>query len=246
MNLIIDIGNTRAKLAVFDRQKLISSRVCHKEELLFVQKKIMAEFPEITDGILANVAAPQYGYQGAMAGLSGKKIILSSDTPVPFKNTYQSPKTLGLDRIALAAAAVSCYPRQNSLVIDAGTCVTYDLIEATGIYKGGAISPGLNMRFRALNNFTANLPLLRSEDLKDIKSLTGRNTTESLQNGVKQGLCYEIDGFINHFQQQYQDLTVILTGGDSDILSKSLKNSIFAAKNFLLVGLNSILEHNKN
>jgi len=245
MNLIIDIGNTRAKLAVFDQDRLIQSVVCFKENLDGHQKALRREFPKIDSGILANVATPEDGYESALSGLSGTTINLSDRTKVPFRNAYTSPKTLGLDRIALAAAAVSNYPQKNVLVIDAGTCVTYDLVTASKTYLGGAISPGLNMRFRALNNFTANLPLLRADDEKEIRSM-GKNTIESLELGVIQGLIYEIDGFIYRFKEKYPDLTLILTGGDYEILSKRLKNTIFAHKNFLLTGLNSILEFNKH
>lgn len=244
MNLIIDIGNTRAKLAVYQDNKILKTLICRKEELYTNQKKILKQFPNIKNGILANVSGSTNNFEKALSGIPKKKLYLSPSTPVPFINLYRSQKTLGLDRIALAAAAVSTYPQQNILVIDAGTCVTYDIITADKTYLGGAISPGLNMRFRALNNFTANLPLLRADNKKKTFDL-GQNTVDSLQLGVNQGLSYEIDGFINQFQQSYENLTVILTGGDCEILCKSIKNSIFAVKNFLLTGLNCILEYNK-
>lgn len=243
MNLIIDIGNTRAKLAIFQNNAVLKTVVCLKEDLGVTQKRLFEEFPEIENGILANVAEPEKDFETLFAELPGKKIKLSPKTKVPFQNAYNSPETLGLDRIALAAAAVSALPQKNVLVIDAGTCVTYDIITKKPQYLGGAISPGLNMRFRALNNFTARLPLLRRNTEANPKPL-GKNTQESLHLGVTQGLVFEIDGFIEHFKQQYQDLTVILTGGDSDFLSKRLKNSIFAPENFLLIGLNCILEFN--
>lgn len=243
MNIAIDIGNTRAKLAVFDDNKILKTTVCYKEHLIEQQKQLCYEFPAITDGILANVATPDKGNDGIFSELSGKKIILSATTPLPFINVYGTPETLGLDRIALAAAAVANFPYKNTLVIDAGTAITYDIIDKDKRYIGGAISPGLNMRYRALNNFTADLPFLRAE--KIIPPNVGRNTLESLRLGVNQGVVYEIDGFISRYKEAYEDLTIILTGGDYEILSKRLKNTIFAAKNFLLTGLNSILEHNK-
>ncbi len=244
MNLIIDIGNTRVKLAVFKEKKIKKAVVCPKEELIQAQEHLREEFPEISDGILANVAEPKNSYVGWVSGLGGKTIELSAKTPVPFINKYETPESLGLDRIALAAAAVSLYPNENVLVIDAGTCVTYDIITKNNEYLGGAISPGLNMRFRAINNFTANLPLLRasSKEIPDV----GQNTIQSLHLGITQGLIYEIQGFLTQYRQTYSDLTVILTGGDAEILSKRLKNSIFVAKNFLSTGLNCILEYNKH
>lgn len=244
MNLIIDIGNTRAKLAVFEGDKLIEAVVCLKEELVNAKNYLLREFPEISDGILANVAEPKNSVIGSLAGLKGTTIELSPKTPIPFINKYDTPETLGLDRIALAAGAVNHFPHKNVLVIDAGTCVTYDIISKDKEYLGGAISPGLNMRFRAINNFTANLPLLRasSEEVDPI----GKSTVQSLHLGVTQGLIYEIQGFITQYQADHSDLTVILTGGDAEILSKRLKNTIFVAKNFLSTGLNCILEYNKH
>src|SRR5699024_1472268 len=124
------------------------------------QKKIFLRHPEIKHGIIANVAEPHMNHHDLLAKLSGTRIKLSAETPIPFKNDYGTHKSLGIDRIALAAAAVANYPGKNVLVIDAGTCITYDIITAESEYLGGAISLGLSMRFRALNNFTANLPLL--------------------------------------------------------------------------------------
>src|SRR5690625_1044855 len=244
MNLIIDIGNTRAKLAVFDREKILKAVVCPKEELLQAQEHLRQEFPEIKHGILANVAEPKNTFVGWVSGLTGTTIELSSRTPVPFKNSYETPETLGLDRIALAAAAVNQFPGKNVLVIDAGTCITYDIITSDKVYLGGAISPGLNMRFRAINNFTANLPLLKASS-EEIPAL-GHNTIQSLHLGITQGLLFEINGFLLNYQQLYPGLTTILTGGDAEILCKRLKYSIFVAKNFLSSGLNCILEYNKH
>ncbi len=244
MNLIIDIGNTRAKIAVFENNKILKTLVCLKEKIFTQKEQVLKEFPQIRDGILANVAAPHKGFREPLSDLTGLKIELSHSTPVPFTNLYNSPKTLGLDRIALAAAAVANFPQKDVLVIDAGTCVTYDIITHQKEYIGGAISPGLNMRFRAMNNFTANLPLLRANS-KPVTTI-GKDTVQSLHLGVKQGLLYEINGFIAQYQQVYNNLTVVLTGGDCEILSKSLKNSIFVHKNFLSTGLNSILEYNKH
>lgn len=245
MNLTIDIGNTRAKLAIFDHKEILETTVCFKENIRKNLVQLRQKYPEIENGILANVAQPEAESLEGLHKLPGKKIKLATTTPIPFKNAYQSQKTLGLDRIALAAAAINANPGKDTLVIDAGTCITYDLITQEKTYRGGAISPGLNMRYRALNNFTANLPLLRSGSEINIGDI-GRNTTESLQLGVTMGLSYEMDGFMDRYRQAYENLTIILTGGDYEILSKRLKNSIFVHRNFLLTGLNCILEYNLN
>ena len=167
---------------------------------------------------------------------------LSSSTNLPFTNKYGSPVTLGTDRIALISAATLNFPNRNVLVIDAGSCITYDFINSENEYLGGGISPGLHMRYKALNSFTANLPELEPK-LPD--NIIGNNTASSIHGGVIYGVLYEIDGFIDVYKSNYDDLTIILTGGDADFLRDSLKNDIFANSNFLFEGLNLILEHNK-
>jgi type III pantothenate kinase len=168
---------------------------------------------------------------------------LNQELPQVFSNAYATPKTLGNDRIALVSAASKLYPSQNVLVIDVGTCITFDIINSENQYLGGAISPGLQMRYRALNTFTENLPLLEPQEEVN---LIGNTTMMSMHSGVIFGIISEIDGVISMYKSQYKDLTIILTGGDSVFLCKRLKNSIFANSNFLLEGLNYILEFNKS
>ncbi|MGB5270960.1 MAG: type III pantothenate kinase, partial [Eudoraea sp.] len=168
--------------------------------------------------------------------------LLSPNSKIPFKNSYATPQTLGMDRVALATAAFYFNPDANTLVIDAGTCITYDMINDYGEYLGGAISPGLRMRYKALHEHTSKLPLLEPKNYNDI---IGNSTDASIHSGVLNGICREIDGVIGQYQSRFEDLTVILTGGDAQILSKRLKNTIFAHSNFLLKGLNYLLEYNK-
>jgi type III pantothenate kinase len=160
---------------------------------------------------------------------------------MPFINSYATPKTLGVDRIALVSASVDQFPDNNVLIIDAGTCITYDFITDENVYLGGAISPGIRLRYKALNNLTANLPLLETNQPK---SIIGDSTEESIHSGVVNGVIKEIDGLIEYYKENHQDLTVILTGGDANFLSNQLKNSIFANSNFLLEGLNFLLDYN--
>jgi len=166
---------------------------------------------------------------------------LSHELKVPFKNSYKTPKTLGVDRIALVSASVDQFPDRNVLIIDAGTCITYDFKTNKNEYLGGAISPGVTLRYKALNNLTANLPLLVTSQPK---SIIGDSTEESIHSGVIIGVLKEIDGLVEYYKENYQDLTVILTGGDANFLSNQLKNSIFANSNFLLEGLNFLLDYN--
>ena len=167
--------------------------------------------------------------------------VVNTSMILPFKNLYKTPKTLGLDRIALIAAAASQYRAKNILVIDAGTCITYDFINSKNEYLGGAISPGLTIRYEALHNLTAKLPLLKP---KDLDVFIGNTTETSIHSGVINGVINEIDGVIKQYQSSNKDLTVILTGGDTNFLAKRLKSSIFANSNFLLEGLNHLLKIN--
>ncbi|MGB2316775.1 MAG: type III pantothenate kinase, partial [Flavobacteriaceae bacterium] len=143
----------------------------------------------------------------------------------------------------LAAAATQQYPNTNTLIIDAGTCITYDFVDANSQYLGGAISPGLQMRYNALHNQTAQLPLLQPSDTN---SYIGSTTDTSIHSGVVHGIVQEIQGVISTYSSDYLDLTVILTGGDANFLLKQFKISIFANSNFLLEGLNFLLDYNTN
>jgi type III pantothenate kinase len=172
---------------------------------------------------------------------AGKFIPLSFQTPVPFTNRYKSPVTLGKDRIAAVAGAVSQFPGRNVLVIDAGTCITYDFINDRGEYFGGAISPGIRMRFKAMNTFTGKLPLIEPEEFD---GFIGTTTGESMQSGVYNGISAEINGFITQYMDNFDDLVVIITGGDHQFLHNKLKISIFAAPDLVLLGLNEIFDYN--
>lgn len=242
MNLIIDAGNTLVKYAVFNKENIVFRQQTTVEEVLLTAKKICDDHPRISWCIFSSV------------NTLDKKIIpllsvfctvihLDSSTPTPFKNSYASRYTLGVDRIALATAAFYHNPKGNTLVIDAGTCITYDMINDYGEYLGGAISLGLRMRYRALHEQTARLPLLDPTELLDF---IGNTTETSMHSGVLNGMLHEIDGFIEQYKSRFVDLTVILTGGDGQFLSKRLKNTIFADSNFLLKGLNYLLEYNKH
>lgn len=242
MNLVIDAGNTAVKLAVFDQDQLVSQRAITYSDVLSALGDLFSSNPGITH-VLLSAVGPWHFTSEEWLPDSCSLVELDSNTRLPFQLHYDTPETLGKDRIALAAAALSKYPEKNTLVIDAGTCITYDLITRNKEYKGGAISPGLQMRYRALHEGTAKLPLLEPEVPNQ---LLGTSTSGSIHSGVVLGICYEIQGVIQEYEVHYPDLTVILTGGDAQFLSKQLKNTIFAHSNFLLQGLNFLLEHNKN
>ena len=238
MNLIVDIGNTSAKLAVFSIDALIEKITAPHDKLLKTVRTLKKNYA-LKKGIVSSVGTFDLALIKKAGGLH-HFIELNHNTPVPFKNLYGSKETLGVDRIALAAAAVTTYPSKNVLVIDAGTCITYDFVNNDAEYFGGGISPGITMRYKAINTFTARLPLLEKTDFE----LTGADTASSIHSGVLGGVIYEIEGTINEYIAKYQTLTVVLTGGDTNFLAKKLKSTIFANPIFLLAGLNSILIHN--
>ena len=241
MNLAIDIGNTRVKAAVFEEDKLIELLVFDKKIIVSKIKKIIKNHT-ISAGIISNVGSISES-KLAQLNKSFNFIVISASLKVPFNNLYKTPNTLGVDRIALVAAAVKQFPNTNVLIIDAGTCITFDFVDVNASYLGGAISPGIKMRYKALNKFTANLPLIDTIELHDF---IGKNTEESIISGVLNGVKNEINGIIEDYYLKYLDLTVVLTGGDTNFLSKQLKSSIFANQNFLLQGLNEILKFNQH
>jgi len=240
MNLIIDIGNTRVKLAVYEENSCLNKLATLKEDFFKNVKKILKEYPEIIKGIISSVDFFSKEEENELKQLI-KLTVVSISMTLPYKNLYGSPKTLGHDRIALIAAAANQYKKENVLVIDAGTCITFDFLNSENEYLGGAISPGLTIRYEALHNLTAKLPLLKPID-SDF--FIGNTTESSIHSGIINGVINEVDGVIRQYQSSYDDLTVILTGGDTNFLAKRLKSSIFANSNFLLEGLNHLLKIN--
>ena len=240
MNLIIDVGNTLSKVAVFQQDELVDKHVVEKNELSKKIEKIYSRYPDIGGVIISKVSDADLSLPPNLQK-SAQIISLGPGTRLPFENLYATPLTLGDDRKAVVAAAVKNYPSKDVLLIDAGTCITYDFKNAKDQYLGGAISPGLKMRFKALNTFTANLPMV---EVQEEISLIGDSTRNSINSGVVFGTLSEIDGVIAEYKERYPGLVTIITGGDAQFLSINLKNSIFANSNFLLEGLNHILEFN--
>jgi type III pantothenate kinase len=238
MNLIVDIGNTSTKLAVFEGKiKLSSSRInelsCEELEKELrgykIQMAIVSSVkklpPFISDLFISNIPFVH---------------ILSHKSLLPFKIEYDTPETLGSDRIAAVAGAFNMFPGKEILVIDAGTALTFDFLSSYS-YKGGNISPGLYMRFKALNNFTDRLPLVKPSD---IFSNPGQNTSDAIAAGVITGITYEINEYIRTFENKHTDFKVILTGGDSEFLRDKIKYHVTYMPDIVIDGLNYILEYN--
>jgi type III pantothenate kinase len=237
--LIIDFGNSLQKLAVFDGKNLLLKELFQdlKPDALirFIEKN--GPFHGI---ILSSVSNHPLELEKILSQ-SGKFIPLTSQTPIPVKNLYQTPESLGKDRIAAVTGAWSLFPGQNILAIDAGTCITYDFLDKNGEYLGGGISPGIRMRFKAMHTFTRKLPLIEPDDFDE---LIGRSTRESLLSGVYNGVTAEIRELIRLYRDKFDELMVIITGGDHQFLQNKLKINIFAVPDLVLLGLNEIFDYN--
>ncbi|HEX9979579.1 MAG TPA: type III pantothenate kinase [Flavobacterium sp.] len=233
MVLAIDIGNTRAKAAVYDGNTLFRHAIMPAFGLAEWLQAIVEEYPEITDIVTSSVA-------DTLPDAPVPVHVVDYKWKFPFINKYATPQTLGADRMVLAAGAVLNYPGMNRLVIDAGTCITYDFIDAAGNYLGGAISPGIALRYKSLHDYTARLPLLKATVPQ---SHIGNSTSESIHSGVVNGVAFEIDSFINRYRENLPNFIIILTGGDTEFLAERLKNRIFAHSNFLLESLNQTFQY---
>lgn len=242
MNVIVDVGNSFLKLAVFDNVTLVEKVIVSEKEFPQQLKSLQKAFPKLDHAIVSSVGNFSEKHL-AVLKKHLKVHILSNTSKLPFDNKYKTPNTLGVDRIALVCAAAVQFPKKNVLIIDAGSCITYDFLNTKNEYLGGAISPGISMRFKAMNAFTANLPLVEK---KNPERFIGNSTQSSMNVGVVNGVVHEIEGFISMYKAEFSDLTTILTGGDTHFLLDSIKNDIFANSNFLLEGLNHILEINKD
>ncbi|RYZ33500.1 MAG: type III pantothenate kinase, partial [Sphingobacteriales bacterium] len=198
----------------------------------------IAVHPEIAVIITASVGNPKIGEK-----IQSQKVPVfnfAHSSVYPIKNKYATPETVGIDRLILASGSALAYPGMNRLVIDAGTCITYDFTDLENVYHGGAISPGLGLRYKSLNQFTARLPLLEKKVPDDF---IGNSTAESIHSGVVNGAVAEIDGFIDSYRKRYPNFIIILTGGDALFLANRLKNTIFANPNFLLESLNQTYQY---
>lgn len=235
-NLIIDQGNSSSKVSVFEGDDIIFSQRYEKLNISDLEEIKKAQGWE--SAILSSVVGEDAILNEWLKSNSNEFVQLDHTTPLPIGNLYKTPNTLGKDRIAVCVGANYLQPNQNLLVIDAGTAITYDIVNAENNYVGGNISLGLDMRFKALNTFTKKLPIISKEEEVP---LTGRETKEAILSGVTNGLTYEIDGFIDAYKAIYPKLLVFLTGGNAKYFEKRIKNRTFVVQNLLSIGLNRIL-----
>ncbi len=240
MNLVIDIGNTRTKFSVFNQgEVLITVPVDEfRPEHIEVLKN---EHPSLNKVILSSVKGYSPELKETLQNNFDIFIELDHNTPIPLENKYNTKETLGKDRIAAVVGAFDLYPETNILVIDAGTAITYDILNNKSQYLGGNISPGIEMRFKALHHFTGKLPQVQAAEMN---KLFGTTTEEAILLGVQNGIFYEVDKTIDKFKEFYSNLKVIITGGDANFFDKKLKNYFFVHFNLVALGLNCILEYN--
>jgi len=238
MNLIFDIGNSGTKMAIFNGKEMVTSFRSRE----FSCEKLASKLSkyQIDKAIICSVKAmPEYIPDLLSVNIPSVHT-LTSESQLPFKIEYETPETLGPDRIAAAAGAYAMFPGKKILIIDAGTAITIDLLTGKA-FKGGNISPGINMRFKALHRFTGKLPLVHPTENF---TTPGRNTIEAITAGVINGVTYEINEYIRTFEKKYPGLEVIVTGGDSKIITSRISRKVIYAPDIVLEGLNYILEYN--
>lgn len=241
MYLVADLGNTLIKLALFDQKELLQlNKFDLKTEYDSIQQFIETVEPK-TPCIISSVISKSTELE-TLLSQRFRITILNTKTTLPIVNCYNSPKTLGDDRLANAVAASATYQGKNVLVVDMGTCIKYDFITKNAEYLGGAISPGIKMRFNSLYENTGRLPLLESNNETP---LTGKTTQESILSGVLNGIRFEIEGAIQQYSDLYESLTIVFTGGDHQRFVKEIKYPIFARPNLTLEGLYYILKINE-
>lgn len=239
LSFSIDIGNSRVKVGLFKGKSLLKVFSFQKNE--FPSSQELSEL-KVEQAMVSSVLAKKETDE-LLEALKIKIRYLDQNCKLPFANLYKSPDTLGKDRIAAVVGTMVQFPKENVLVIDLGTCITYDFLNNKAEYWGGAISPGVQMRLKAMHQFTSQLPLLEWE-VDKIPALIGDTTKNSLLSGAINGAIAEIDGTIEKYKSEYPGLNIMITGGGASFFEKKLKNTIFADSNLVLKGLNEILFYN--
>ena len=244
-NLVIDVGNTFSKIAVFEKNDSVyisKSTALQDHDISGLIKKY-----QVKNLILSSVKEQEeHQYEADYPQLNYLRF--DHQTRIPIKNNYATPQTLGLDRLAAVIGAKDIFPSEPVLVIDAGTCITFDFIDGESIYEGGSISPGMKMRLKAMHQFTGKLPEVDLENDSVTDTFYGKNTKEAMQTGVLNGMLFEIEGYMRHYSQRYSSLKIIICGGDASFFDTRLKNSIFAHQILLepllvLRGLNTVVNY---
>ncbi len=242
MNFTVDIGNSLIKISGFEGSNMVMHKVfesCNIDEarLFFLNNLNLKNVNAIISSVQNEVFVNKNDISDEI-----NIIYFSYKTPTPLNLQYESLETLGTDRLAAAVGGSCLFPGNEVLVVNAGTCITYEFIDKDKNYFGGAISPGLMMRFKALHTFTGKLPLITQPFVKP--NIIGTNTMECLNSGVINGICFEIDAMIDSYCKSYPEIKIVFSGGDVFYFDKMLKSKIFATENLVSYGLNQILLYN--
>ena len=238
--ICIDAGNTLTKIAFVESSVIQSVSSFESADICGIINYLTL-LPEADASILSSVNVVSQEITDVLSRKTAHFIELTATTPVPIHNLYKTPETLGKDRLAAIVGAFSLFPGKDILVLDAGTALTIDFIDSEGNYRGGNISPGLNMRFQALHDFTKKLPFLTKADEFQ---LVGDSTTSAIISGVQNGIIFEINSYIKSFVNQFPQLVTILTGGDVNFFVNKIEKHIFAESNLVIIGLEKIIEFN--
>ncbi len=245
MNIVVDIGNTLIKTAIFDNGKIIEKKTfedCNYKKIAKNITKLKKKYEAAENLILSTVRKPDKEFAAFLNKDFKNFVFFDAETKLPVKNYYKTPETLGKDRIAGVVAASNIFPETNILVFDAGTALTIDFINDKKEYYGGSIAPGIEMRYKALNHFTDKLPEVRKNE--NFEEIYGDSTENAIYSGVQNGILYEAEGHIERFSRKYPGLKVTFTGGDTFFFERRIKKQIFAEPNLVLIGLNIILNCN--
>lgn len=240
MNLIIDIGNTAAKIAVIDGDQTVFSTV--QEELnTSTLNTILQNHPSVSQAILSTTRHPDKQIETYLDRQVDHFIRFDNRTPVPLTNRYDTPETLGSDRIAAAVGAWALAPDQELLIVDLGSAITLDRVNSAGEYLGGNISPGMAMRFASLHQLTDRLPLCTTPNTYNP---TSRSTRSAIESGVVLGIIHEIEGYIDHLREERSSIIIFFTGQDANYFADNVKKPIFVVRDLVTKGLNQILDYN--
>ena len=243
MNLCIDQGNSRTKVALMTDEGKILNHFIYKQ---FSSEEVERLFDlyDITDSIISSVVNIEAAVVNTLSRRSQHFVLFDHHTPVPIINRYDTPQTLGQDRLAAAVGAKSIAPNENLLIIDVGSAITYDFVSAEGEYMGGNIAPGLKMRFTILQRMTKKLPQVEVDE-NELIPLFGKNTRDAIAAGVVRGVAYEVKGYIRTLKERMPHMKTFLTGGNAPYVLRNVRMDIHYEKHLVLMGLNRILVHNK-
>ncbi len=244
MNLIVDIGNSRLKAVLMD-DGVVARRwvaeACGVEQL----EELLVACPRVERAIVASTCAVDPAYAACLRRRADFVVDFDNRTPIPLRNGYGSPATLGADRLAAAVGGVTLWPGRNLFIVDFGSAITLDVVTADGVYRGGSISPGLAMRFRALHDYTGRLPLIGIEEYRNYREgMVPATTREAMAVGVIEGIVAEVGEWMRRYGRNHAGLVTIFTGGDAAFFEKRFKSTIFANHDLVLTGLNTILNYN--